>query len=217
MVSCKKCRQIRKLGFVVCVFFSQFVNALELVNLKSYSEFDLTPSMVTEALKQSAMQADGDVQQLAQALTIFYRQQGLSFHQVSYRGGALRLTEGVLNSVSINEASWRAEIEEILSPLVGKVIYEPRMQEYLLKIRRLPGIELFNFYSVADGSGGMHLNVVVKNKYRTRYAISHNNYGLDATGQQQTSLSMSLFNFWLKPSRFSFSYSQNNAAKTNDH
>ncbi|MCJ8313816.1 MAG: hypothetical protein HRU38_17015 [Saccharospirillaceae bacterium] len=181
------------------------VKAVDLVGFKAYPKLGVTQDELKQVLKFSATQQGVKIEDIARTLTLFYRDKGLSFHQVVVKKGKLVLIEGVLSDVSIQDPNWSTLINKAIGDLKGKVVFEPRIRNALLKLNLWPGIELFSFYSVADSFGGVNLNVIVKDSKKADIKVSIDNYGLALTGKNRLLLSSSIYNFLVKPSQLTFS------------
>ncbi|BCD99960.1 hypothetical protein [Marinicellulosiphila megalodicopiae] len=198
---------------VLCLLLtSTQLFAVQVVGFKAYPEFGITKEMLQARLKAAVSQQPIVLADVARDLTLFYRDQGLSFHQVMVVQGNLVLVEGLLTNVVVPNLLWSDLINDALADLKGKVVFEPRMRNTLLKFNHWPGIELFSFYSVADSNGGVNLNVIVKASKTINLQTSVDNFGAESLGKHRLLFNANVYNVLVRPSQLGISGHVSNAS-----
>lgn len=131
---------------------------------------------------------------IADALTVYVRNQGFSFHtvylppqQIHKNTVTFRYAESYLSGINvINQSKVKDKsIEKPLRELVGKELYAPDIEEKIYLLKRHNNIKIFPFYSRGNRSGEVKLNIRVTDNPVTMLSLKAENYGSDTSGKHR--------------------------------
>lgn len=143
-----------------------------------------------------------ELNQLADALTLYVRSFGFPFHTVylppqKVEAGRveLRLQEGVLGAVHvINKTRLQDKrFERPFAPHLGQVLVGPRIEERVQALKNQAGFKVFAFYSRGVKPGEAVLNLRVDPAEQQVYGLRLDNYGSAASGKQRAIAQYSRF------------------------
>lgn len=143
-----------------------------------------------------------ELNQLADALTLYVRSFGFPFHTVylppqKVEAGRveLRLQEGVLGAVHvINKTRLQDKrFERPFAAHLGQVLVGPSIEERVQALKNQAGFSLFAFYSRGVKPGEAVLNLRVDPSDQQVYGLRVDNYGSAASGKQRAIAQYSRF------------------------
>ncbi len=143
-----------------------------------------------------------ELNQLADALTLYVRGFGLPFHtvylppqRVASGRVELRLQEGVLGAVHvINKTRLQDKrFERPFASAIGKLLYGPAVEERVKALKNQQGFKVFAFYSRGVKPGEAVLNLRVDEAEQQVYGLRVDNYGSAASGKQRAIAQYSRF------------------------
>ncbi|HNG61170.1 MAG TPA: ShlB/FhaC/HecB family hemolysin secretion/activation protein, partial [Cellvibrionaceae bacterium] len=173
-----------------------------------------------EALLQQARREQGkfganmtveELNQLADALTLYVRGFGFPFHTVylppqRVEAGRveLRLQEGLLGAVHvINKTRLQDKrFERPFAAHMHKLLYGPAIEERVQALKNQPGFKVFAFYSRGAKPGEAVLNLRVDEAEQQVYGLRIDNYGSAASGKQRAIAQYSRFELTGRHDRF---------------
>jgi hemolysin activation/secretion protein len=143
-----------------------------------------------------------ELNQLADALTLYVRSFGFPFHTVylppqRVEAGRveLRLQEGVLGAVHVINKTRLQEkrFARPFAPQVGQLLYGPAVEERVQALKNQAGFKVFAFYSRGVKPGEAVLNLRVDEAAQQVYGLRVDNYGSAASGKQRAIAQYSRF------------------------
>lgn len=132
-----------------------------------------------------------DMHYLADTLTLAYQRKGLTFNQVFVVPSeienntlTLNVLTGSISEITIknNKLYKSSQIRKYFTRLLGKVVYEPDIQQAMKEGNLLPGLKLFGFFSMGANPGQVRLNLHVVSETQHDYNLRFDNYGVNNTG-----------------------------------
>ncbi len=175
------------------------VASFSLDGFSSVDDYPLDLNAIRKTLAEerarypTAMTAD-EMHEVADAITRYMRGLGFIFHTVYLppqrvdRGVVqLKLREGVLTDVHvINETRWPdRRFKKQFNPLLGKLLYGPRIEERVQALKGQAGVRVFAFYSRGQNPGDARLNLRVEPASKRSYSLKADNHGSAASGRHR--------------------------------
>jgi hemolysin activation/secretion protein len=175
------------------------VNAIA---LQGFSQWE-TQAALGQALRDElqrrraaypAAMSVGELNALADGLTLWLRAQGYVFHavylppQTLVKGQVhLAVQEGVLAQVEVfNGCSQKPEsYREPFAALLGQVLYAPAVERQLAALRAQGGCQVVAFYSRGVKPGEARLNLKLAPSPRQALALRLDNHGSPVTGEHR--------------------------------
>lgn len=143
-----------------------------------------------------------ELHQVADALTLYFRNSGYVFHTVYLppqraEGGVveLRVQKGALVGVNvINQTRWSdKQLRKPFHTFVGKVLYGPEVEEKVQALKAQDGFRVFAYYSRGEKSGEAILNLRVDPTAKRAFSFKADNHGSPASGEKRIILQYSEF------------------------
>ncbi|MCH9691870.1 MAG: ShlB/FhaC/HecB family hemolysin secretion/activation protein [Gammaproteobacteria bacterium] len=145
-----------------------------------------------------------DLEEIAAALTSYYRNQGLFLAQVQIpaqevKDGEVTLTvqEGLLGQVAV-EGNNKYSDEILASTFddqLGKLVSHTKVEEGLYILNDFPSLNATGYFSAGDNPGETRLNIKVNDEQSWRSAVRIDNHGSAFTGDQRVYTTIN----WLNP------------------
>jgi hemolysin activation/secretion protein len=132
-----------------------------------------------------------DMNKIADALTLAYREKGLTFNQayiipqeITEATLTLHILKGVLAEVDIfnNQLYQKNQILTEFDALIGEVIYEPKIKQVIAKLNQKPGLQVFSFFSLGSKQGEARLNIRIMKEEAHFAEVGLDNKGIEQTG-----------------------------------
>lgn len=132
-----------------------------------------------------------DMNKIADALTLSYREKGLTFNQayiipqeITDATLTLHILKGVLAEVDIfnNQLYQKNQISSEFESLIGEVIYEPKIKQVIAKLNQKPGLQVFSFFSLGSKQGEARLNIRIMKEESHLAEVGLDNKGIKQTG-----------------------------------
>ena len=133
---------------------------------------------------------------IAQAISVRFRKQGLAFNLVTFKPQRLAndriyftVTNGRLADIQVYNNDLYADdlIKDLFNPILNKTAYAPNIKHAINNVKRLSGIKLFSYYSQGDNPGEVRLNIRLIEQTPVNRYIEADNYGIDETGKHRLS------------------------------
>ncbi len=186
------------------------VNKFRLRGFTAMPRLGITEKNVHLALQQWLKEDRGlatfeSLQNIADKLTGFYRESGLTFHrailppqEVKRQTVTIRIITGKLADVQVRgQKNYSArQLNKSFKGLINHPVVKGDIEEALLLLNDSPGIETFAYFSKAKGRGRTRVNVKVTQEKNWQGSLRTDNYGSDSTGLYRTTARLS----WLNPS-----------------
>jgi len=144
-----------------------------------------------------------DMNKIADALTLAYREKGLTFNQAFVTpqeivGSTLTIhvLKGTLAEIDIynNELFSTEQLIAPFAELIGKVIYEPNIKKVVESLNEQPGLKIFSFFSVGLNQGEARLNIKVMEETQHTSQLIVDNKGVSQTGINRLLISHTINN-----------------------
>lgn len=173
------------------------VTAFNLTGIQHTASLDVTEinrQLLLERARFAQTMSVDELHQVADALTLFLRNQGFVFHTVylppqRVDGGLveMRVQEGVLAGVHvINQTRWSdRRFQKPFRALQSKILYGPEVEEVVQALRAQGGFRVFAFYSRGKKSGEAILNLRVDPTAKRAFSLRADNYGSPSSGEQR--------------------------------
>lgn len=133
-----------------------------------------------------------DLQKIAKSITDYYRTQGFLFARAyipkqKLKNGIVKLSvnEGVLSAVDIrgNKSYDTVSLMLIFQDVIGQSVQQAELESRLTRIRQLPGVQIYSYFSAGLAQGETRLNIVVREEKVWSVSLALDNHGSDQTGQ----------------------------------
>lgn len=135
-----------------------------------------------------------DMNVIADALTLAYREKGLTFNQayvipqeIVNSTLTIHVLKGTLSDIDIyNNKIYKTE--QLIAPfskLLGQVIYEDDIKKAVKSLNDQPGLKIFSFFSVGSNQGEARLNIKVMEETRHYSKLVIDNKGVNQTGMNR--------------------------------
>lgn len=161
-----------------------------------YPEYGITREFLFERINQVYSLMEGkltmtDIGKIADALTLAYREKGLTFNQtiivpqeVKDADLTLYVLKGTLADIEIvnNSLYTKAQLMEPFRKLIGKTIYEPNIMLAVNQANSKPGVNIFAYFSTGMKHGEALLNLRVMNEEKHSTSVTLDNKGVEQTG-----------------------------------
>lgn len=135
----------------------------------------------------------GDIQSIANALTLFYRTSGFILSRVYVpsqditheKSVTLRVFEGRLGRVMVedNKRYSDAQIKAPFTQMLGKPIWVGDIEHGLLSMNALPGLRGFSVFRPGHHSGESDIVLKVKQEKRMELIVGADNHGTSLSGR----------------------------------
>ena len=172
------------------------IKKVEIKGTALYPEYGVTATYLSEVVKNTYQSLNSwmtvsDMQLIVDSITLAYHAKGLTFNQAYMAPKNIKQNVLVINvlpgkiseiHVKNNRHYSDEQIKRHFRHLLGKVVYEPDIQQAMAKANRTPGLKLFGFFSVGLHPGQTRLNLHVVNESSTTYYSRLDNYGVRDTG-----------------------------------
>ncbi|NCX94637.1 MAG: ShlB/FhaC/HecB family hemolysin secretion/activation protein, partial [Gammaproteobacteria bacterium] len=142
--------------------------------------------------------------QIADFLTLYYRQQGYILTQVYLPPQEigkdstvyLRVQEGILEKVVVdgNRIYTQHQLDGIFSKLIGRPVRSQDIESMLLVLNREPGLNIEGIFKPGTHTGQTILVLKVVQSHRADFTVSADNYGSSITGQDRGTFQFALNN-----------------------
>ncbi|TVP55806.1 MAG: ShlB/FhaC/HecB family hemolysin secretion/activation protein [Halomonadaceae bacterium] len=159
--------------------------------------------LVDTYLRQGPTLSVGEMHRLADELTRYYREHGLTFatvvvipQEIVNGSLILRLRSGRLAEIHTHGNSLYSS-QQLMAPFreqMGGPVYEPAVEQALDRLNRQAGLRVFGIFSMGTHDGETRLNLRVRKEQRQRTEIRIDNHGLDDTGEYRLLLRHSVNN-----------------------
>ncbi len=180
------------------------VKEVRFSNFKSYPKYGLGPDVVRdivqEFVKKNPRATLDQYYQLADQLTMVYRDHGLLFHQVTLHNEQNELkmimVPGKLQDVHVrkNKRYRDSQLELYLKERIGRVVQADEIELAISRINDLPGVDVFSFFSVGSEPGDARLNVRVKEEDRLQVQLLTDDLGSEGSGVNRNNFGLTAFN-----------------------
>lgn len=153
---------------------------------------DVREILVRHIDKEQGQLTVSDMHRMADELTLFYREKGLSFAEfiVSPQeiiSGELKinLLVGVLTEIHVrgNENYTTPQILSYFRNQMMAPVYTPDIEMALERLNRLPGLDVFGIFSVGRKQGEAILNLRAKEAPARETLVRLDNHGVENTGE----------------------------------
>ncbi len=145
----------------------------------------------------------GQLQEVANRLTDFYRAAGFIIAQVyvpeqNVTGGIVRLqvAEGTLGNVKVEDnQSYSAEVlSQRFESLKGETVQKSSMETALLSLSDYPGLIAYGVLQPGERTGESDLVIKVQEEQNYGYALRLENYGSELTGEYRLTGTFYMYN-----------------------
>ena len=164
-----------------------------------YPEFGFTDEFLFTRVNQvyshmGELLSISDMNKIADALTLAYREKGLTFNQayvipqeIVDSTLTIHVLKGTLSEIEIyNNGLFNTnQLTEPFADLVGKVIYEPNIKKIVKNLSKKPGLKIFSFFSVGSKQGEARLNIKVMEETQHESKLIIDNKGVSQTGENR--------------------------------
>jgi len=172
------------------------IKRIELKGDSLFPQYGVTQQYISSKLNSAFSGMDpwmtiSDMHSLADTLTIAYHEKGLTFNQVfivpnEIEGNTLvmNILPGRVSEINLKNNKLYSE-DQIKAPfmhLLGKVVYEPDIQDAMKKANMIPGLKVFGFFSMGKHPGQTRLNLHILKETRHAFSARVDNYGVNNTG-----------------------------------
>lgn len=185
------------------------VNNLTLEGFSSLDNDRLSPAALNAELVAARARYPQDMtvdelHQIADALTLFVRKSGYVFHTVylppqKAADGRVKflLQEGVLSDVHVNnKTGWKDKrFSAPFKPLMGRLLYAPKIEERVQALKAQGGFKVFAFYSRGKKPGEARLNLRVEESKARAFAVRFDNFGSQTSGEYRGIFQYSEYQF----------------------
>lgn len=175
------------------------VSAFELVGARDLEEHNISTADVQSIVDAKiAEQADGftvgRLQEVADAVTAYYRENGLilaqAFVPVQNVGDGtvkIQILEGVLGRVVAegNEMYSAKVLQRPFDELIGQPVTNKTAESALLELTEYPGVSLFGVFQPGQQVGSADMIVKVQEEKRIEASVRADNHGIRETGQNR--------------------------------
>jgi hemolysin activation/secretion protein len=136
----------------------------------------------------------GQIDGIAEQLTIYYRKRGFFLTKVyipaqEVRDGTVGLTvlEGKLGNVSVsgNERYNSKLIVKAFNILMYKPVNEKDIEQKLYLLNDYPGLDVYGYFKAGDQVGDTQLNIEVRNEKSWGAMLRYDNHGSELTGRHR--------------------------------
>jgi len=173
-----------------------------------FPEYGITNEFLHERVNQVYSHMNqklsiSDINKIADALTLAYREKGLTFNQayvvpqeITQSTLTIHVLKGTLAEVDIYDNKLYST-EQLTAPfenLIGKVIYEPEIKKVVATLNQKPGLKIFSFFSLGSKQGEARLNVRVMEEMQHHSTLTVDNKGVDQTGVNRALFSHTINN-----------------------
>lgn len=157
---------------------------------------DLTQQIALERGRFGDTVTVSELHQVADALTLFFRRKGYSFHSVylppqKVSGGlvVLKLRVGVLSDVHvINQTQLKdSRFSGPFKHLKSKLLYSPHIEQAVQAVKMQAGLQVFAFFSRGANPGEARLNLRVQPSSKRSFEVKADNYGSETSGKNRLS------------------------------
>ena len=184
------------------------INRIRLQGDALYPEYGITNAFLHTRINQvyshmNEQLSISDINKIADALTLAYREKGLTFNQayvipqeIVNSTLIIHVLKGTLTDIDIysNEIYSTEQLTVPFAELMGKVIHEPDIKKVVESINEKPGLKIFSFFSVGSNQGEARLNVRVMDETRHESKLVIDNKGVSQTGINRLMYSHTLNN-----------------------
>ncbi len=188
-----------------CLAFSQTykVSQLKFENFKTYEQYDIELDTVRAVLLQFSQEYPSFEQSglfvLAGRLASLYHDRGLVFHRVEVKLGnptRLVLVPGIMSAVDIrgNRRYRTEQLSPFFDDLFGTLVDSQSMQNAMLQMNALPGVNGFAYLSFGSAPGDAVMNVSVNEERWGQLSTRINNHGAETTGEYRLVSQLTLNN-----------------------
>lgn len=135
-----------------------------------------------------------EIHQIADALTLFLRNQGYAFHTVylapqKVQAGIVTLSiqQGTLSDIHlINESGLPDSLfRKPFRSLLNKTLYAPDVEQRVQALKMQTGFKVYPFYSRGVEPGEARLNLRITQGHKRQFALRADNYGSKTTGRDR--------------------------------
>jgi len=172
------------------------INRIQLQGDALYPEYGITNKFLHTRVNQvyshmNELLSISDINKIADALTLAYREKGLTFNQayvipqeIVDSTLTIHVLKGTLSDVDIysNNIYSTEQLTEPFAELLGQVIYEADITKIVSSLNKKPGLKIFSFFSVGSNQGEARLNVRVLDETRHVSQLIIDNKGVSQTG-----------------------------------
>jgi len=147
-----------------------------------------------ERLRHGDLLSVDQLHQIAEALTLYVRQQGFKFHtvylpeqQVVDGIVKLRCVDATLADVNIiNNTDISDEVfSQPFEFLRHRALYSPQVEQKIFALRAQAGVKIFSYFSRGKLPGDMRLNIRVQSRQSSWWGLGVDNYGGEISGQHR--------------------------------
>lgn len=172
------------------------IKRIELKGDSLFPQYGVTQAYISQKLNTAFKGMDpwmtiSDMHSLADTLTLAYHEKGLTFNQVfivpnEIEGNTLimNILPGRVSEINLKNNKLYSE-DQIKAPflhLLGRVVYEPDIQDAMKKANMIPGLKVFGFFSMGKHPGQTRLNLHVLNETKHAFSARADNFGVNNTG-----------------------------------
>jgi len=172
------------------------VNRIQLQGDALYPEYGITNEFLHTRVNQvyshmNELLSISDINKIADALTLAYREKGLTFNQayvipqeIVDSTLTIHVLKGTLTDIDIysNAIYSTDQLTAPFTELMGHVIYEPHIKKIVTSLNEKPGLKTFSFFSVGSKQGEARLNVRVVEEIQHESQLVIDNKGVNQTG-----------------------------------
>lgn len=153
---------------------------------------DLLAQLTRERARFGEMMSLDEMHQVADALTLYVRNQGYIFHsvylppqEVEQGFVTLRLQKGKLGSVHVINQTELPDrrFADAFNDLLGDILYAPDVEDRVQGLKAQGGFQVFPFYSRGVEPGEARLNLKVSKARQRTFSTSMDNYGSASSGE----------------------------------
>jgi len=172
------------------------VNRILLQGDTLYPEYGITNEFLHTRINQvyshmNELLSVSDINKIADALTLAYREKGLTFNQayvlpqeIVNSTFTIHVLKGTLSEIDIynNEIYSTEQLTAPFAGFLGQVIYEPDIKKAVALLNEKPGLKIFSFFSLGSKQGEARLNVKVMEEIQHISQLVIDNKGVNQTG-----------------------------------
>ena len=161
-----------------------------------YPEYGITNKFLHTRVNQvyshmNELLSVSDINKIADALTLAYREKGLTFNQayvvpqeIVDSTLTIHVLKGTLSEIDVynNDIYSTEQLTAPFAEILGQVIYEPGIKRAVASLSDKPGLKIFSFFSVGSKQGEARLNVKVIEETQHISQVVIDNKGVNQTG-----------------------------------
>jgi len=183
------------------------VRRFELANFQAQPKLGWTQAVVDELLARALERQNefslAELDAVAQSLSVRMKQLGLMFgrasipdQQISNDTVLIEFEQGKLGEVVVMDAQriQPAVLARPFKPLLQQSAVRQELDDAILHLDYLPGVEVFGFFSVTEEPGVARLNLRVMEEAGWSASIGTDNYGNAVVGQERLFANLSILN-----------------------